>query len=58
MCVQQEDEMAFGKPTRYLQMDPKKVAGGKERWDKEVKLASDEYGGHIVCTAILSWSEF
>ena len=35
--------MAFGRPTRYLQLDVSKVAGGAEAWDRGVREASDEY---------------
>lgn len=41
-----ENNMAFGRPTRYLQLDPEKIpiAGNKrEIWDRAVKEASDEY---------------
>lgn len=35
--------MAFGKPTRYLQLDVDKVSGGTESWDRAVRQASEEY---------------
>ncbi|XP_071109697.1 transmembrane protein 222-like [Haliotis cracherodii] len=38
-----EDEMAFGNPTRFWQLDLEKVRGGKESWDKAVADASEEY---------------
>lgn len=43
--------MAFGRPTRYLQLDPEKIpiAGNKrEIWDRAVKEASDEYKMRMV----------
>lgn len=36
-----EDDMAFGRPTRYLQLNPMKVNTGD--WDQAVSDASDEY---------------
>lgn len=36
-----EDHMAFGKPTRYLQLDPGRCSG--EQWDEAVAHASDVY---------------
>ncbi|KAB7508162.1 Transmembrane protein [Armadillidium nasatum] len=38
-----EDNMAFGWPTKYWQLDPYKAHGGPTGWDKGVALASDEY---------------
>lgn len=35
--------MAFGKPTRYLQLEVDKVSGGAEAWDRAVREASEEY---------------
>ncbi|KHN87279.1 Transmembrane protein [Toxocara canis] len=45
-CVN-EDDMAFGWPTRYLKLDVDKVVGGAEAWDRAVRSASDEYKGHV-----------
>jgi hypothetical protein len=42
-----EDNMAFGKPTRYLKLDINAVEGGEEAWDKAVKEASDIYAGRM-----------
>lgn len=39
-----EDNMAFGRPTRYLILDPRKVNGGAMRWDEAVSKASVVYG--------------
>lgn len=36
-----EDHMAFGRPTRYLQLDPGRCKG--ERWDEAVARASETY---------------
>lgn len=36
-----EDDMAFGNPTRYLQLNPMKVHRGD--WDQSISAASDEY---------------
>nr|CAG4650590.1 EOG090X0GY7 [Sida crystallina] len=41
-----EDNMAFGNPTRYLQLDVTKVPGGVNAWDRAVGQASDEYKNH------------
>jgi hypothetical protein len=43
-----EDDMAFGRPTRYLQLDLNKVPNNssnskRETWDRGVTEASDEY---------------
>ena len=35
-----EDDMAFGKPTRYLKLDPSKIEGN---WDRAIYEASEEY---------------
>lgn len=39
-----EDNMGFGKPTRYLRLNPKYVEGGKQIWDENVSKASTLYG--------------
>lgn len=40
-----EDNMAFGRPTKYLQLDPYKVHnGGSIEWDECVSKASVVYG--------------
>lgn len=36
-----EDHMAFGRPTRYLQLDPGRCKG--EQWDEAVARASETY---------------
>eukprot|EP00093_Oithona_nana_P011710 11710.XXX_785554_786430_1 [CDS] Oithona nana genome sequencing. len=42
-----EGAMAFGKPTRYLQMDPSLAAGGASGWDRGVAEASEIYRHRI-----------
>ena len=39
-----EDNMAFGRPARYLVLDPRKVPGGANDWDESVSKASVVYG--------------
>ena len=48
-----EDSMAFGKPTRYIELDLDKVPGGQRQWDRAVKEASDIYTGRIV--SLIVW---
>lgn len=38
-----EDEMAFGKPTKYWQLHPEKAQGGRQGWDTGVAEASEVY---------------
>nr|KAG5688892.1 hypothetical protein BaRGS_016460 [Batillaria attramentaria] len=42
-----EDDMAFGQPTKYWQLDLSHMKGGKDTWDKAVTDASEEYKGHM-----------
>jgi hypothetical protein len=45
--------MAFGRATRYWQLDVEKVSGSgnkKDTWDRAVKEASDEYKKRMVST--------
>ncbi|KAK7093391.1 transmembrane protein 222-like [Littorina saxatilis] len=42
-----EDDMAFGQPTKYWQLDISQLKGGKDTWDKAVHDASEEYKGHM-----------
>ncbi|CAD5215077.1 unnamed protein product [Bursaphelenchus xylophilus] len=42
-----EDDMGFGWPTCYVQLDPAKVEGGVTAFDDAVYRASDEYKGHF-----------
>jgi transmembrane protein 222 len=39
-----EDNMAFGRPTRYLALDHNKVMGGQMEYDECVSKASVVYG--------------
>ena len=43
-----EDDMAFGNPTKYVQLDVTKVAGGAAAYDRAISDASDEYKSHTV----------
>lgn len=45
------DNMAFGKPTKYWQLDPMHCRGGIESWDRAVAEASEEYKGRNVSSA-------
>lgn len=38
-----EDNMGFGRPTRYVRLNPKKVSGGLSNWDRGVYEASEIY---------------
>lgn len=42
------DNMAFGKPTKYWQLDPTKALGGVEGWDTAVNEASEIYKDRMV----------
>lgn len=46
-----EDNMAFGKPTKYWELNPNKVKGGRSTWDRAVTEASEIYKGrmHNLC---------
>ncbi|CAL1545910.1 unnamed protein product [Lymnaea stagnalis] len=46
-----EDDMAFGKPVKYWQMDLSKARNGKDSWDRSVAEASEEYKHrmHVLC---------
>ncbi|XP_037959637.1 transmembrane protein 222 isoform X2 [Teleopsis dalmanni] len=39
-----EDDMGFGRPTRYIRLHPKNVLGGRMEWDEAVSKASVLYG--------------
>jgi len=39
-----EDNMGFGRPTRYLRLSPTNVVGGTREWDEAVSKASVLYG--------------
>lgn len=40
-----EDNMAFGRPTKYWQLDPNRARDGAQGWDRAVFQASEEYKG-------------
>eukprot|EP00099_Drosophila_melanogaster_P018175 NP_609194.1 uncharacterized protein Dmel_CG8372, isoform A [Drosophila melanogaster] len=42
-----EDNMAFGRPTRYIRLHPKHMVGGSYAWDEAVSKASVLYGTRI-----------
>jgi len=42
-----EDDMAFGKPTKYWQLLPELVIDGQQRWDDSVRQASDCYSNRM-----------
>ncbi|XP_055334977.1 transmembrane protein 222-like [Paramacrobiotus metropolitanus] len=42
-----EDDMAFGRPTRYWRLDPFKAVNGVSGWDHAIAEASTEYNGRI-----------
>ncbi|GLH08737.1 hypothetical protein R5R35_012829 [Gryllus longicercus] len=46
-----EDNMAFGWPTKYLQLDPSNARNGVRGWDTAVTDASEVYKGrmHNLC---------
>ncbi|XP_054288093.1 transmembrane protein 222-like [Macrosteles quadrilineatus] len=46
-----EDNMAFGNPTKYWQLDPDKVTGGAAAWDRAIAEAAEVYKGrmHNLC---------
>jgi len=41
-----EDDMAFGQPTKYWQLNPNDAR--LQSWDQSVYEASEEYKGHMV----------
>lgn len=43
-----EDNMAFGNPTKYWQLDISSVTGGPKTYDKAVNEASIEYFNRMV----------
>ncbi|KAK9719827.1 Protein of unknown function (DUF778) [Popillia japonica] len=42
-----ENNMAFGRPTKYWQLTPSKVNGGVQSWDHGVTEASEIYKGRM-----------
>lgn len=45
--VVSEDNMAFGRPTKYWQLTPSNARGGVAGWDQAVTEASEIYKGRI-----------
>lgn len=43
-----EDDMAFGDPTKYWQLDITTISGGTKAWDKAVNESSIEYFNKMV----------
>lgn len=43
-----EDDMAFGDPTKYWQLDITTIPGGTKAWDKAVNESSIEYFNKMV----------
>lgn len=43
-----EDDMAFGRPTKYWQLRPHLARGGLNGWDEAVTHASEEYKTRMV----------
>jgi hypothetical protein len=46
-----EDEMAFGRPTKFWVLDPDRAQGGAPAWDRAIFEASEEYSTrmHNLC---------
>lgn len=36
----------FGRPAKYIRMDPNLVEGGADAWDSAIELSSNTYGKH------------
>ena len=47
-----DDNMAFGSPTKYIQLEINRVPGGVSAWDRSVHEASEEYKTHTVYTTM------
>jgi hypothetical protein len=51
--------MAFGRPTRFWQLDPEHIPSGNQNkrdvWDRAVKEASDEYKMRMVFYRIANY---
>lgn len=48
-------EMAFGKPTRYWQLNPLLARDETEGWDRAVHEASEEYKERIVIISVINF---
>eukprot|EP01147_Barroeca_monosierra_P005487 gene5487-8913_t len=42
------DSMAFGKPTKYWQLDPSRIPKGSSEWDVAIINGSEEYRQHMA----------
>jgi hypothetical protein len=49
-----EDDMAFGRPTKYWQLGPHLARGGLNGWDEAVTQASEEYKRRMVRIVVLA----
>lgn len=49
-----EDNMAFGHPTKYWQLQPHLARGGQNGWDRAVTEASEEYKTRMVRISFLA----
>lgn len=45
--VVSEDRMAFGRPTKYWQLQPSLAKGGVTGWDQAITEASEVYKGRV-----------
>lgn len=58
-----EDDMAFGRPTKYWQLNYSKAKGGPQGWDSGVGEASDIYKtrmvskNHLFILGLVSFNE-
>jgi hypothetical protein len=43
----QEDNMAFGRPTKYWQLDPQRAGATDTDWDQAVAAGNQEYAKHM-----------
>ena len=50
-----EDQMAFGRPMKYVVMDPFLARGGADGWDRAVFEASEEYKTRMVGWSLAFW---
>ena len=48
-----EDNMAFGSPTKYWELDPSLAEGGVSGYDRAVAEASDIYKGELVLVCFI-----
>lgn len=53
-----EDNMAFGNPTKYWQLDPNLVDDGKNGWDEGVEKSSILYCKRMVKTCEFFFDKF